>query len=43
MRDLAAQPAADAALDHVATGSVRSGSGLGFTVSEGQPERRMQE
>ena len=27
----------------VATGSLRNGSGEGFTVSDGQPERRMQE
>jgi hypothetical protein len=26
-----------------ATGSVRSGSSLGLSVSEGQPDRRMQE
>ena len=26
-----------------ATGSVRSGSALGLTVSDGQPDRRMQE
>src|SRR5262249_2886769 len=41
--DLAAQSAADALSITVATGSLRSGSGLGLTVSDGQPESLMQE
>ena len=42
--DLAAQPAADAGVDHLGRPArVRSGSGFGAIVSDGQPDSRMQE
>ena len=43
MRVLAAQAAADAAVDHVRHRVAPQRSGLSLTVSVGQPERRMQE